>query len=125
KAAGDVPDAAFYEQWASSPFSDTYLTKFAETAVDSLGLGQGGGIDFLAISYSSVDYVGHEFGPRSREIEDILIRLDKDLGNLFAHLDAKVGRGNYVVALSADHGVVPIPEDMQSTGADAGVFRLT
>jgi predicted AlkP superfamily pyrophosphatase or phosphodiesterase len=71
-----------------------------------------------------VDYVGHEFGPRSREIQDILVRLDKDLGNLFAHLDQKVGRGNYVVALSADHGVVPIPEDMQSTGADAGVLHL-
>jgi predicted AlkP superfamily pyrophosphatase or phosphodiesterase len=125
KAAGDAPDAAFYEQWASSPFSDVYLTKFAETAVDSLGLGQGGGIDFLAVSYSALDYVGHAFGPRSWEIQDILVRLDGDLADLFAHLDKKVGRGNYVVALSADHGVVPIPEDMQKTGADAGVFRLT
>src|SRR5258707_14738496 len=80
--------------------------------------------DFLAVGYSSVDYVGHEFGPRSREIQDILVRLDKDLGNLFAHLDEKIGRGNYVVALSADHGVVPIPEDMQKTGADAGVLHL-
>src|SRR6266404_4814228 len=59
KAAANEPDAAFYEQWASSPFADTYLTRFAETAVDSLGLGQGGGTDFLGISYSSVDYVGH------------------------------------------------------------------
>jgi len=124
KAAGDVPDSAFYEQWASSPFSDTYLTKFAETAVDSLGLGMGGGIDFLAISYSALDYVGHAFGPRSWEIQDILVRLDGDLADLFTRLDKKVGRGNYVVALSADHGVVPIPEDMQKTGADAGVFRL-
>src|ERR1700719_4034778 len=124
KAAANEPDAAFYEQWASSPFADTYLTRFAEAGVDALGLGKGRGIDFLGISYSSVDYVGHEFGPRSREIQDILVRLDKDLGNLFAHLDQKVGRGNYVVALSADHGVVPIPEDMQSTGADAGVLHL-
>jgi predicted AlkP superfamily pyrophosphatase or phosphodiesterase len=124
KAAADVPDPAFYEQWAASPFSDTYLTKFGETAVDSLGLGQGGGIDFLAISYSAVDYVGHAFGPRSWEIQDVLVRLDGNLADLFAHLDKKVGRGNYVVALSSDHGVVPIPEDMQKTGADAGVFRL-
>jgi predicted AlkP superfamily pyrophosphatase or phosphodiesterase len=71
-----------------------------------------------------VEYVGHEFGPRSREIQDILLRLDKDLGVLFAHLDRKVGRGNYVIALSADHGVAPIPEDMQKTGADAGVLHL-
>src|SRR6202023_134240 len=92
--------------------------------VDSLGLGKAGGTDFLGVSYSTVDYVGHAFGPRSREIQDILVGLDKDLGELFAHLDKKVGRGNYVVALSADHGVVPIPEDMQTTGADAGVLHL-
>jgi len=96
----------------------------AEAALDQLGLGQGGGTDFLGVSYSSVDYVGHAFGPRSWEIQDILIRLDKDLGELFAHLDAKVGRGNYLVALTADHGVVPTPEDMQKTGADAGVLHV-
>ncbi len=90
----------------------------------ALSLGKAAGTDFLAIGYSPVDYVGHEFGPRSREIQDILVRLDKDLGNLFAHLDQKVGHGNYVVALTADHGVVPIPEDMQSTGADAGLLHL-
>jgi hypothetical protein len=118
------PDNTFYEQWASSPYADTALTELAEKAVDALKLGNSNGTDFLAVSYSSVDYVGHEFGPRSREIQDILVRLDKDLGNLFAHLDEKVGRGNYVVALGADHGVVPIPEDMQSTGADAGVLHL-
>jgi predicted AlkP superfamily pyrophosphatase or phosphodiesterase len=92
--------------------------------VDALGLGKSGGTDFLGVSYSTVDYVGHAYGPRSREIQDILVRLDKDLGELFAHLDKKVGPGNYVVALSADHGVVPIPEDMQKTGADAGVLSL-
>ena len=124
KGAASEPDAAFYEQWASSPFADTYLTRFAETAVDSLGLGRGSGTDFLGVSYSSVDYVGHEFGPRSREIQDVLVRLDKDLADLFAHLDQKVGRGKYVVALSADHGVAPIVEDMQKTGADVGVLHL-
>jgi predicted AlkP superfamily pyrophosphatase or phosphodiesterase len=118
------PDAEFYEQWASSPFADTYLTRLAETAVDQLGLGKSGATDFLGVGYSSVDYVGHEFGPRSREIQDILITLDKDLAELFARLDKKVGRGNYVVALSADHGVVPIPEDMAKTGADAGILHL-
>src|SRR5256885_7801560 len=124
KNAGAEPDEAFYGQWATSPFADTYLTRLAETAVDTLGMGKGGGTDFLAVGYSTVDYVGHAFGPRSREIQDILVRLDKDIGELLAHLDQKVGRGNYVVALSADHGVVPAPEDMQRTGADAGVLRL-
>lgn len=124
RAAGNEPDGAFYSQWGSSPFADTYLTRMAEKAVDSLGLGKGGGADFLALGFSSVDAVGHEFGPRSREIQDILVRLDKDLGEFFGHLDEKVGRGKYVVALSADHGVVPVPEDMQKTGASAGSLRL-
>src|SRR5260370_13240282 len=118
------PDSAFYEQWASSPYANTALTALAEEAVDALKLRNSNGTDFLAVSYSSVDYVGHAFGPRSHEIQDILVRLDKDLGELFAHLDKKVGRGNYVVALSADHGVVPIPEDMLTTGADTGLLRL-
>jgi len=124
KGGSDEADPEFYEQWGSSPFADTYLTKLAEAGLDSLQLGRGKGTDFLAVSYSTVDYVGHEFGPRSWEIQDVLLRLDRDLGDLFAHLDKTVGRGNYVVALSADHGVVPIPEDMERTGADAGVLHL-
>ena len=124
KSGTGEPDPDFYNQWASSPYADTALTELAEKALDALNLGKAAGTDFLAVSYSSVDLVGHEFGPRSREIQDVLIRLDKDLANLFAHLDAKVGRGNYVVALSADHGVAPIPEDMQKTGADAGLLHL-
>jgi predicted AlkP superfamily pyrophosphatase or phosphodiesterase len=117
-------DETFYQQWTTSPFADTYLTKLAETALDSLGLGKSGATDYLGVSYSSPDYVGHTFGPRSWEIQDILIRLDKDLGELFAHLDQKVGRGNYVVALTADHGVAPIPADMKRSGLDAGVLSL-
>jgi predicted AlkP superfamily pyrophosphatase or phosphodiesterase len=117
-------DEAFYAEWESSPFADTYLTKMAENAVDSLGLGKSGATDYLAVGYSSVDHVGHTFGPRSREIQDILVRLDNDLGELFSHLDQKVGRGNYVVALCADHGVAPIPSDMQKTGVDAGELSL-
>ena len=121
---GTEPDAAFYSQWASSPYADTALTELAKKAVDSLSLGKSSGTDFLAVGYSTVDYVGHAFGPRSREIQDILIRLDKDLGDLFAHLDQKVGRGNYVVALSADHGVAPTPEDLQQTGFDSGLLHF-
>jgi len=124
KQGATAPDAAFYEQWATSPFADTYLTKMAEAAVDSLNLGRSTGTDYLGLSYSSVDYVGHAFGPRSWEIQDILIRLDKDLGELFTHLDQKVGKGNYIVALTGDHGVAPIPADMKTTGVDAGVLNL-
>jgi predicted AlkP superfamily pyrophosphatase or phosphodiesterase len=125
KAGSGNADDAFYQQWATSPFLDTYLTKMAETAVDSLGLGKSGATDYLGLGYSAVDYVGHTFGPRSREIQDMLIRLDKDLGELLAHLDQNLGHGNYVVALSADHGVAPIPGDMQKTGVDAGFLNLS
>jgi predicted AlkP superfamily pyrophosphatase or phosphodiesterase len=124
EAGSHEPDEAFFGQWTTSPFADTYLTQLAESAVGSLGLGKGGGVDFLGVSYSTVDYVGHAFGPRSREIQDVLVRLDQDLGELFRSLDKKVGRGNYVVAFTADHGVAPVPEDMQKTGADAGVLPL-
>jgi len=124
KEGSTAPDEAYYEQWATSPFLETYLTKLAESAVDSLGLGKSGATDFLGVSYSSVDYVGHAFGPRSWEIQDMLVHLDKDLGELFTFLDKRVGAGNYVVALSADHGVAPIPADMQKMGVDAGVLSL-
>jgi predicted AlkP superfamily pyrophosphatase or phosphodiesterase len=124
KAAGPDPDGAFYKQWKTSPFADAYLTQLAELAIDQLGLGKAKGTDFLGIAYSTLDYAGHAFGPRSWEVQDILVQLDRDLADLFTHLDKEVGRGNYVVALSADHGAMPIPEDMQTTGADAGVLHI-
>jgi predicted AlkP superfamily pyrophosphatase or phosphodiesterase len=68
--------------------------------------------------------VGHAYGPRSWEIQDVLARLDQDLDKFFEQLDKKVGRGKYVVALTADHGVVPIPEDLQKTGVDTGWLNL-
>jgi len=119
-----TPDASFYLQWATSPYAETSLEQMAETAVEKLHLGKGPATDFLGISFSSVDYVGHAFGPRSWEVQDELARLDRDLGALFAHLDKSVGRGNYVVALSADHGVAPVPDDLRKTGIDAGRLNL-
>jgi predicted AlkP superfamily pyrophosphatase or phosphodiesterase len=101
-------DALFYQLWQASPRSDAYLAGLAESLVDSLALGQRETTDFLGISFSALDEVGHSFGPESREIEDVLRQLDVDLQHLIAHLDAKVGRANYMLALSADHGVAPI-----------------
>ncbi len=124
KDGSTAADRAFYQQWQTSPFSDAYLERLAETAVDALGLGQGGGTDFLGVSFSALDYAGHAFGPRSHEVQDVLAHLDRTLGALFDRLDKKIGRGNYVVAFSADHGVAPIPEDMQKMGADAGWFKI-
>jgi predicted AlkP superfamily pyrophosphatase or phosphodiesterase len=118
------PDHAFYLQWATSPYAETYLAHMAENVVDKLQLGRGPGIDFLSVSFSSVDYVGHSFGPRSWEVQDELARLDRDLVELFTHLDKTVGHGKYVVAFSSDHGVAPIPEDLRKSGIDAGRLNL-
>ena len=118
------PDAAFYYQWATSPFADAYLAEMGASAVETLGLGKGPGIDYLGVSFSSVDYVAHTFGPRSWEIQDQLAQLDRNLGRFFARLDKAAGRGNYVVALTGDHGGAPIPEDMQKAGGDAGWINL-
>jgi predicted AlkP superfamily pyrophosphatase or phosphodiesterase len=86
----------------------------AEAAIDDNKLGKREGTDFLGVSFSTLDVIGHAFGPRSHEIQDDLVALDRTLGKLLAHLDEKVGAGNYVLALSADHGVADIPE--QSAG---------
>jgi predicted AlkP superfamily pyrophosphatase or phosphodiesterase len=124
KPDSSAADAAFYQQWQGSPYAETYLADMAEDAVDKLGLGKGTGTDYLGVSFSSVDYVAHAFGPRSWEVQDELARLDRDLASFFAHLDKTVGSGNYVVALSADHGGAPIPEDLEKTGVDAGWLNL-
>jgi predicted AlkP superfamily pyrophosphatase or phosphodiesterase len=102
-------DAQFSDLWQATPLADAYLGRLAGSLVDSFSLGQRQTTDFLGVSFSVLDDVGHSFGPESREIEDVLRQLDVTLGTLIAHLDAKVGRANYVLALSADHGVAPIP----------------
>ncbi len=124
KAGSTAANPLFYAQWQASPYADTYLVRMAEDAVDKLQLGGRAGTDFLGVSFSSPDYVGHAFGPRSWEIQDVLARLDRDIGELFAYLDRTVGSGNYVVALSADHGVAPIPEDLQKVGLEAGWLNI-
>jgi predicted AlkP superfamily pyrophosphatase or phosphodiesterase len=120
KGKGEVPDQAFYVEWDTSPFSDAYLAAMAANAVDVLKLGQAAGTDFLSISFSALDMVGHDFGPRSHEVQDVLAHLDRTLGRLLSHLDARVGKGRYVVALTGDHGVAPIPEQMTALGVSAG-----
>jgi predicted AlkP superfamily pyrophosphatase or phosphodiesterase len=118
---GGQPDKAFYDTWERTPFVDEALTDMAIQMSSTLG--QGPGTDVLAVSYSALDLVGHRWGPTSHEVQDVLVRLDVQLGKLFDALDRRVGAGRYVVGMSADHGVAPIPEQMQAAGLDAG--RLT
>jgi predicted AlkP superfamily pyrophosphatase or phosphodiesterase len=116
----DRPGDDFYDAWESSPFSDAYLGGLAEAAIDGLELGKGPGTDFLAISFTALDLVGHDFGPSSHEVQDVLVRLDQTIGSLLAHLDRTVGRANYVVALTSDHGSAPIPEQVIAKGLNGG-----
>jgi len=95
--------------WRQSPFADAYLGRMATAMIDAFDLGRDETTDFLGVSFSAVDYVGHAFGPDSRELEDTVARMDDTLGALIAHLDARVGRANYVLALSADHGAPQAP----------------
>ena len=113
------PDTEFYGHWMRSPLSDEYLGKMAAATVDTLDLGQGPRVDFLGVSFSALDLVGHAFGPNSHEVQDILARLDVTIGKLLDHLDASVGAGNYVVGLSSDHGVGQIPEEAGRGGRQA------
>ena len=83
-------------------------------------MGQHDGTDVLAVGFSSPDLVGHGFGPRSLEVREMFAQLDRTVGALLDRLDALVGRGNYVIGLTADHGVAPIPAQLQSEGVDAG-----
>ena len=122
---GGIPDAQFFEAWAGSPYSDDYLGRLAIASVDALTLGQGPGTDFLGISFSALDLVGHDFGPTSHEAQDTLVRLDRTIGALLDHLDRTVGAGNYVVALTGDHGAAPIPEQAAALGIDAGRLDVT
>lgn len=97
--------------WDASPFADAFVGDLAGTLVDQLPLGSGAATtDLLAIGFSALDYVGHNYGPRSHEVQDLLARLDVTLGSLLAVLDRKVGRDHYVLALTSDHGVAPLPE---------------
>jgi len=106
-----------------SPVGDDLTLSFAEALIDGEKLGQSGNTDYLSISFSSTDYVGHLFGPSSLESEDNLMRLDRTLAELFKFVDQKVGLANTVIVLSADHGAAEIPGYLNEFGIDAKYFK--
>jgi predicted AlkP superfamily pyrophosphatase or phosphodiesterase len=124
KGSGDQTDPSFYTAWETSPFSDAYLGRLAMASIDALKLGRGRGTDFLGISFTALDSVGHDFGPQSHEVQDVLARLDQTVGQLLTYLDRTVGAGNYVVALGGDHGVSPIPEQVAAQDLSGGRLAI-
>ncbi|NHA07632.1 alkaline phosphatase family protein [Mucilaginibacter sp. HC2] len=106
----------------STPFGNSMTLDLARAAVEGEQLGKNVVTDFLAVSLSSTDYVGHQFGPNSVEAEDTYLRLDKDLASFFSYLDATVGKGNYSVFLTADHGAAHNPTFLTDHKIPAGFW---
>jgi predicted AlkP superfamily pyrophosphatase or phosphodiesterase len=104
-------------------FGNSITTDFAEAAITGENLGKSNYTDFLAISYSSTDYIGHRFGTNAIELEDTYIRLDKELEKLLTFLDANVGKGNYTLFLTADHAAVPNPSYLNDLKIPSGYFK--
>ncbi|MES2848137.1 MAG: alkaline phosphatase PafA [Bacteroidota bacterium] len=98
-----------YEAFKTTPFANTYTFEFAKGAIENEALGKNTVPDFLAVSISSTDYIGHSFGPNSIEAEDTYLRLDRDIADFLAYLDIKIGKGNYLLFLTADHGAAHVP----------------
>jgi predicted AlkP superfamily pyrophosphatase or phosphodiesterase len=96
------------------PAGNTYTVDFAKAVIKGEQLGKSEFTDFLAVSFSSTDYVGHKYGVASVEIEDTYLRLDKDLAHFFNFLDTEVGKENYTLFLTADHAAVHVPSYLQS-----------
>ncbi|MCG8608213.1 alkaline phosphatase family protein, partial [bacterium] len=113
------PEPAYYEQLEDTPFVDQVTVEFAKAMVENENLGADAFPDLLAIGCSAADAIGHEFGPLSQESMDHFLRLDSYLGELFDYLDSKVGKENYITVLSSDHGVLPLPEELQRRGYDS------
>lgn len=107
---------------SSSPFGNTVVKELAKAVINGEQLGDDSNTDFLAVSFSSTDYVGHRYGPHSIELQDTYLRLDRDLTDLLNHLDDKVGKGNYLVFLTSDHGVVDVPQELIDKNLPGGYF---
>lgn len=113
-----------YGRISVTPYGNTFTSEFAKAAITNEGLGTDNVTDFLTVSFSSTDYIGHSFGPNSIEEEDNFLRLDKDLGEFLDFLDTKVGRNQYFVFLSSDHGVLQVPEYLKANKIPSNRFDL-
>ncbi|MBU3675876.1 MAG: alkaline phosphatase family protein [Chitinophagaceae bacterium] len=105
-----------------TPFGNNILADFAKQLVQEEQLGQGAATDFLCISFSSTDYVGHMYGPNALELEDTYARLDAVMADLLEYLDREVGQGRYTVFLTSDHGVAHNPQYLKNNKLPGDFF---
>jgi predicted AlkP superfamily pyrophosphatase or phosphodiesterase len=116
----DAAGEGYQKALRYTPAGDEIVASFAKQLIEAEGLGQDDVPDFLALSFSATDYVGHVFGPLSLEAEDNLLHLDATLADLFAYIDEHVGLKNTLVVLSADHGAPDCPEHLAGLGRAVG-----
>jgi predicted AlkP superfamily pyrophosphatase or phosphodiesterase len=121
KLAAPGPD--YYEAFVQTPFANDYEFDFAKAAVENEQLGARGVTDVLAISLSALDLAGHTFGPSSHEVEDIVARLDGQIGAFLEWIYGRLGQENVMVLVTADHGALPVPEQMAALGFEAGRIK--
>lgn len=112
-----------YRLLMETPFGNNLLTELAKTVIKEEELGQSNRLDFISISYSSTDKVGHDFGIRSMELEDTYIRLDRDIGELIAFLDDNVGIENYLLFLTSDHAASDSPNFLKESRIPSGKYK--
>ena len=116
--------AAANNLFTISPQANEILTEFAIAALEQVNMGQDQFTDFLCISYSTPDIAGHAFGPYSREMEDMYARLDRELQKLFSSLETRYGKDGFVLFLTADHAVVPVPQMLIEKKMPGGYFFM-
>ncbi|OFX58051.1 MAG: hypothetical protein A2046_15570 [Bacteroidetes bacterium GWA2_30_7] len=116
-------DSKSYELLLSTPFGNTLTKDFALAAILNENLGKGSYTDFLSVSFSSTDYIGHSFGPSSIEVEDTYIRLDKEIAHFLEFIDTNFGKENVLVFLTSDHGISEVPKYLIDKKIPAGYFN--
>lgn len=115
----DKLGSSYYSALANSPYGNDLLFEFAKECITAEQLGQDDVPDLLNVSFSSNDLIGHAWGPDSQEVLDVTLRSDALMADFLTFLDEKVGKGKYVVLVTADHGICPIPEGAAAQGKDA------
>lgn len=113
-----------YGAISSTPWGNTLTLAFSRAAIESEQMGADSIPDFLAISLSSPDYIGHSFGPNSVEIEDTYLKLDSELASFFEYLDKKIGKGKYTFFMTADHAVAHVPAYMNENKLPGKSMRV-
>lgn len=106
-----------------TPYGNSLTVDFAIAAIKGEHLGKDNSTDFLNISFSSTDYIGHNFGVNSKEIQDTYLRLDKDIERLINNLDILVGNNSYLLFLTSDHGATQVPKFLKSIKIPGGYFK--